>query len=191
MLVGGPLFLNADLDSYLRAQVAAIDEHVRTHVSTLHLEKTDIEIAEGLLPGACVAPLIVDFDHPQKDVREARTQINDAFHGRISIDGVRATRTFAFTGDSHLFHARTNPWSTTVPHGEIRGGSITIGVEGRNDPDTLRGELDRQEHLLRDCIENSRKQIERHNNDLKSLLTDAIARRRKTLEDIESLRNKI
>lgn len=190
MIVGEVLFRDRDLDSYLRAQVAAVDNHVRQHVGKADLEASDAEIAGRLLPAARVEPLIVDFDHPTKDAREARVQVHDTFDGPVTINGVRATRSFNFTGDAELFQLRPSPWSNS-PHGEVRGGRITIGIEGRNDPETLKREIDRQEQLLREYVGHSKAQIDRHNAELERLLIGAIARRRKTLTDIDALKDLI
>jgi hypothetical protein len=191
VIIGEALFRTNDLDSYLRAQVGAVDNHVRDHVTKADLAKTDAEIAQALLPGARVEKLQVDFEHPQKDVREARVQVHDVFDGRVTIDGVRATRSFAFTGDPGLFQLRTNPWSTSLPHGEVRGGRITIGMEGRNDAETLKREIDREEKTLREYVERSGAQIDAHNAQLEGLLTAAIARRRQTLAGIDALKDQI
>lgn len=191
MIIGEALFRDDGLDRYLRAQVGAIDDYVRQHVNKADLEDTDAEIARRLLPAARVEPLVVDFDHPEKDTREARVQVHDVFDGPVTINGVRATRSFAFTGDAGLFLLRTNPWSTGLPHGEIGRGRITIGIEGRNDPETLKREIDRQEQLLREYVGHSKAQIDRHNAELERLLIETIARRRKTLTDIDALKDLI
>lgn len=76
-----------------------------------------------------------------------------------------------------LFGLRANPGSTGLPHGEIGGGRITIGIEGRNDPETLKRETDRQEQFLREFVGQSLAQIDRRNAELERLLPEAIARR--------------
>lgn len=191
MLIGEALFRNGDLDNYLRAKIADVDNYVRQHVAKADLEKTDAEIAQRLLLAARVVPLVVDFDHPEKDVREAHVQGHDVINGRVTINGVRATRSFVFTGDADLFQLRTNPWSSGIPHGEVRGNTVIIGIEGRPDPDGLKTEIDRQEQYLREYVELSRAQIDRHNTALGRTFIEAIARRRQTLVGIEALKDRI
>lgn len=191
MIIGNALFLDRDLDSYLRAQVGAVDNHVRQHVSKADLVNTDAEIAQRLLPAARVEPLQVDFDNPQKDVSETRVQVRDHFSGTVVIDGVRATRSFAFTGDPGLFRLRTNPYSSVLPHGEIRNGRVVIGMEYRNDPETLKREIDSQERILREYVGYSKTQVDTHNHQLEALLTAAVARRRQTLAGVDALKDLI
>lgn len=191
MIIGNVLFLEESLDRYLRAQEGAVDNHVRQKVSRVDLIKSDAEIVHALLPDARVAPLKVDFDNPQKDVQEARVRVHDMFDGMVEIDGVRATRSFAFTGDPGLFRLRTNPYSTTLPHGEISIRRVIIGMSGRNDAETLKREIDRQEQLLREYVETSTKQIEVHNDKLGALLGEAVASRRQQLASLEDLKNRI
>lgn len=191
LIIGSPLFRNNDLDSYLRAQVGAIDNHVRQNVGNEELGKTDAEIAAGMMAEARVEPLHVDFDNPKKEAREARVQVSDTFSGRVTIDGVRATRSFAFTGDAGLFNLRTNPFSSVLPYGEVQSGRVTIGLEGSNDPETLKREIDRQEEILRQYVGYSKAQIDAHNAALEGPLTAAIARRRAHLASIGDLASKI
>ena len=191
MIIGDVLFLKPDLDSYLRAQVGAVDEHVRSHVGKADLGKSDADLAAQLLPAALVDPLVVDFDHPQKDVSEVRVRVRDPFMGDVEIDGVRAVRSFGFTGDPGLFQLRTNPFSTVFPYGVVGGGRVTIGIEGRNEPEALKQEIDRQEKLLRDYVGRSLAQVDKHNRSLGALLGEAVSRRRKTLAGLDDLRNKI
>jgi hypothetical protein len=191
LIIGNPLFRKNDLDSYLRAQLGAIDEHVRKSVGKNDLARSDAEIAQSLMAEAQVTPLIVDFENPMKAAREARVQVNDMFNGRVTIDGVCATRSFSFTGDRGLFDLRTNPYSSVLPYGDINGGRVTIGMEGRNEPETLKQEIDRQENILREYVGYAKAQVDAHNAKLEGMLVDAIARRRAHLASIDDLANKI
>ncbi|TCM51043.1 hypothetical protein C8J36_11050 [Rhizobium sp. PP-F2F-G48] len=191
MIIGKPLFRNNDLDGYLRAQVGAIDDHVRRNIGKDDLTKIDAEIVKSMMTEARVEPLQVEFDNPNKEAREARVQVSDTFSGRVTIDGVRATRSFAFTGDAGLFNLRTNPYSSVLPYGEVQAGRVTIGMEGRNDPETLKREIDRQEEILRQYVGYSKAQVDAHNNTLEGLLTASIGRRRAHLANINDLASKI
>lgn len=191
MIIGNPLFRNNDLDGYLRGQVGAIDEHVRRNVTKNDLVRTDAEIAQSMLAEAKVEPLVVDFDNPAKAVREARVQVKDMFSGPVTIDGVRATRSFSFSGDARLFDLRTNPYTSVLPYGEVTSGSVTIGMEGRSDPERLKREIDRQEEILREYVGYARSQVDAHNSRLEDLLAAAISRRRAHLTSIDDLASKI
>lgn len=109
MIIGDALFRNNDLDNYLRAQVGAVDEHVRKTVSKTDLGKTDSEIAQQHLPSARVEPLQVDFENPQKDVSEARVRVHDVFDG-----GARSTE-YARPAASHLRAIQLSFRSRPIP----------------------------------------------------------------------------
>lgn len=188
MLIGEPLFRQGDLGEYLRQQVAAIEPYVSKNVTSSDLERSDVEIAEALLREAKIDPLVIDFDNPSRNVEEARVRVHDMFDGVVEIDGVRATKAFRFTGESDLFRFRPNRWSNS-PHGVIRNGQVVIGIEGRNDADAIKGEIDRQESSLREHAENSSAQVAEHNAALEQQLIEAVARRRDRLGGIEKLRD--
>ena len=192
LVIGKPLFREGDLSNYLRAQEGAIESHVRTTVTKSDLSKSDAEIIAGMMPGARVNPIAISFDAVQKSVAEARIAVNDHFSGRVQIDGVRATRTFPFSGDAKLFDLRPNQWTTVLPYAEVRSGQVVIGFEGRaDDPESLRQELDRQEKYLSDYVEWSTKQVGEHNVRLEAMLGEAVARRRQHLSSLDDLASRI
>jgi len=192
MIIGDALFAERDLDNYLRGQKAAVDGHVRKHVQSKELQTSDdMTIVKRLLPDGLVAGLDVDFDNPVKDLKEARVTVRDHFHGNVEINGVRATRSFAFKGDQRLFSLLTNPYSMSLPHGRVVGNRIEIGMEGRPDAETLKREIDRNEQLLREFVAWSTHQVEEHNRQLEGLLTKAVAARRAELDRFSDLKNSI
>ncbi|WP_378946648.1 hypothetical protein [Mesorhizobium sp. ANAO-SY3R2] len=164
---------------------------MRQMIAKADLVKTDAEIVQLLLPGACVEPLEIDFDRAEKNVREVRVTVNDAFHGQVQIDGVRATRSFPFRGDRMLFTLRPNQWSSAIPYAEVGQASITIGIEGRNNAETIKQELDRQQKILGEYTEWSTTLINQHNARLEGLLAAAVARRREHLASLEDLKSRI
>ena len=192
MYVGEALFRNSSLSDYLRGQVSAIDNHVRNSLNKSDLSKTDAEIVDQMLAQARVAPLAVDFDHPEKDVREARIQVGDVFGGRGMVDGVIATRRYRFTGQAELFGMRPSSWSTMLPYGRVEFDHVVIGWSGRgDDAEAIKTELDSQEKTLREYVGNSVRQIEEHNQQLQGLLAQAVANRRQQLQGLDDLKGKL
>ncbi len=187
-MFGDWLFRTGDLGDYLRQQDAAIEPHIRQHVHKGDLVRTDEEIADQQLVQALVEPLKVDFEHPTKKVAERRINLPDGFGGWDEVDGVCATRAFSFTGDSSLFRLRPNQFSSG-PRGEVRGNSVVVGAVGRNDPASLKQELDRQEAALREYVGNSNSQVASHNATLKSKIMEAVARRRRQLGELDKLKD--
>ena len=188
MIIGEALFRKADLSAYLRQQVDAIGPHVRHNVNSGDLAKTDEELAAAMLPQALVAPIVIDFNNPTKDVVEAQVTVNDLFSGRVQVSGVRVTKSFTFEGDRRLLDMRPSGWSNS-PRATVGGNRIILGYEGRNEPQTIKDELEREESSLREYVATSTRDIEAHNAKLPAMLKEAVAARRKQLIDIDNLKN--
>ena len=185
-MFGEPLFRSADLSAYLHEQNAQIERHVRQSVQQSDLSKTDEEIAEQLLIQLRVDGLVVDFDHPKSCVKEKIvTVLND--DQPVETGGVMVTYSFKFTGQRDLFKMRGTLFSTT-PRGEVSNDVIVVGFEGKDDHGRIKQELDKQTEALRACVADSSTQIEIHNAALKAKLLEAVARRRRELDNVEALK---
>jgi hypothetical protein len=190
---GDWLFRREDLDlgEYLRQLDAEIEPHIRQHVNKGDLVKTDEEIADRQMVQAIVGGLNVDFDNPTKEVVEQRVVVFDGYGGRFEVDGVCATRSFRFTGDRGLFERRPTSVASSI-RGEIRGNSIIIAAEGqKEDAARLKQQLDSQETTLRECVAKSAAQVETHNEALKAKIMQAVAKRRKHLGELDTLKDRI
>ncbi|MCW2318849.1 hypothetical protein M2322_004418 [Rhodoblastus acidophilus] len=188
MMFGEALFRKSELSDYLRQQAASIEQHVGKNVREADLSEPDEMIVSKLLEQAVVSPLHVDFENPTKDAQEHPLLVSDGFGGTVKINGVRATRAFAFTGDKNLFELRPNRWGD-YPRGELRRNLVVVGVEGRPDAELLKQEMDRQETALREYVSNSTAEINVHNEALAGKILDAVKRRRAQLSKIENLKD--
>ncbi|MDL2409956.1 hypothetical protein PY650_30940 [Rhizobium calliandrae] len=189
MIIGDPLFWDRSLGSYLDAQVGAVDNHVRQHMTSAHLEMDDDAIVAMMLPGGKVGSLNVDFDNPDRDVKEQQVRVRDHFRGEVVIDGVRVTKSFRFSGDRAVFTLRPSSFDTSPPHGYVRDGYVTLGYEGHNDPETIKRLIAEQEAQLRKYVGQSKVEVDAHDARLPVLLKAAVERRRKALTEIEMLKD--
>jgi prepilin-type processing-associated H-X9-DG protein len=188
MLLGNALFVDGHLSDYLHAQNAALAPYVENIMASQGNDASESELVSTVLEQAAVVPLSVAFDKVTKDVQPAKIRMND--YGRdIEIDGVSATRTYPFTGESEFFRLRPNTFTSVIPYGVISRGSITIGVQGANEPDRLKTEMQRQEGLLRQYVDWQCGQVEEHNRALRPQVERLVGARRKHLEGVAKLKD--
>lgn len=187
MITGDVLFWKNDLGSYLRAQVNAVEDHVRKYMTAASLDQSDDEIVARMLQDAMVGSLSIDFDNPQRDVKESRVTVRDHFSGNVTIDGVRVTKSFKFTGDSNLFNFRPSTFDTSPPHGTVQSGRVILGYEGRNDPDSIKRSIADQEKQLKQYAEWSKANVDAHDAQLPALLKSSVERRRMSLQELSKL----
>jgi hypothetical protein len=190
MYIGNPLFVNGHLSDYLQGQERALAPYVDKILAGQGAVADDAALIAGIVEKAAIAPLAVAFEKVEKDVQPAKVRVRD--YGRdIEIDGVRATYTFPFTGEPELFRLQPNTFTSVIPYGTVDRGTITLGIEGRNDPESIKREIKNQEELLRSYVDWQRKQIEDHNNALRPRVEQLVAARRKHLEGVARLKDMI
>lgn len=187
MITGKPLFWEGSLSSYLRAQVDAIEGHVRKHMTTDHLGMDDDTIVATMMNQAKVGSLNVDFDNPERSVKEQRVRVRDHFRGEVVIDGVRVTKSFSFSGHHDLFGLRPSAYDASPPRGDVGYGRVTLGYEGRNDPDAIKSSIADQETQLKNYLQWSKADVDAHDERLPALLKSAVQQRRKALSEISRL----
>ncbi len=135
MVLGDLLFYRRDevaLDDALRHRGEQI---VRNAVDGL-LDKafstqTDDALTENVARELSIEPLKVSFDQGRAEVKEITLEVRNVFGDHAQVKGLRATKTFQFTGDSQLWHLRPNPYDLNPPHGEIVGHTLVLGMEVR------------------------------------------------------------
>ncbi|MGO7975793.1 hypothetical protein ACC705_32935 [Rhizobium ruizarguesonis] len=187
MITGNVLFGKGDLGAYLRGEVAAIDDHVRRHMNATQLELDDDVLAAAMMEDAKVGSLSIDFENPEKSTEEIKVVVKDNFRGSVEIEGVRVTKSFAFSGDAGLFNMAPSKTDSSRPRGVVDHGRVKVVYEGRRDPDAIKSSIADQEAQLRRYIEWSREEVDAHDQSLPRLLKAAIVRRRKVLGEIGEL----
>ncbi|TBA38408.1 hypothetical protein [Rhizobium ruizarguesonis] len=187
MILGGALFWKASLSGYLRGQLSGIENHVRSNMSAAHLGSTDDEVVTSMIDHARVGSLTVDFENPDRTVKEKRISVRDHFSGTVEIDGVSVIKSFQFSGHEPLFDLRPNSYDTAPPHGIVSRGRVAIGYEGRNDPDEIKSAIADQEAQLKKYLDWSKAEVDTHDQSLPRLLKAAVERRRQALIELSKL----
>jgi hypothetical protein len=190
MHIGDPLFARGSLSSYFEQNVAALRPFVEKYLSANSPGDDEEKFIAAIAAQACIQPLTIDFANPSKDVESVRVRVRD-WGREFEIDGVRATRTFSFSGDSGLFQLRPNRWTSVIPYGVVSHGRLTIGIEDRNDPASLKSYLDDQQNMLRDYTMWQEENIREHNSALEPKIRGLVGARIKHLRDVQDLRDLI
>ena len=186
MIEGEPMFRGGNLSEYLQNEVAAIDERVRNLPSETFQTSDDGQIVAKLATGVRLAELQVDFSNPRRASAPAQVRVHDTFSGMVTIDGLRATKSFPFQGDENLLYLRPSSWGG-VPHARVEGRAIVITYEGRADQEAVKREFAQHESHLKDNVNWVNQEIERHNEMLPRLLLEAVKRRRQNLESVRNI----
>lgn len=197
-VVGELLFYRRDqfdLDTALRGQIESLRQRVDKLPDRFFADKSDDEIADIIAKEAAIKPLDVDFAAARPSVEETQVEVNDRFgfeRGPTRVPALRATNTIPFKGDANLWRLRTNPFDMNPPHGEVRGGNLTVGItlpaqqaEGAaaHIEDTIKRI---QEYLARQVD-----QIEKHNAGIAGAAIQAIKLRRQRLGSAADLLKKL
>ena len=188
--VGNALFCRRHLSDWFQHNTASLRDATNKHVDSESPDISDEALVQRILEEASFAPLSINFDGVQKKVSPARVSMRD-FDREIEIDGVRAIRTYPFQGEKDLFETQPSTWTTVQPYGAVSAGTLTIGIEGPNDPEHLKRELDGMEKSLRDHVGWINKDIEQYNATLAPKIVNHVNTRRAYLASIAQLKDGI
>jgi len=93
--------------------------------------KTDDALAQSVANNLKIEPLNVAFDQGHAEVKEISLDVRDVFGDRARVKGLRATKTFQFTGDRYLWELRPNPYDMNPLHGDVSGQKLVLGMDVR------------------------------------------------------------
>ncbi len=132
--VGSHLFVRPDraslhmwLEAYARQEIAkAVDALPDGAFGTRTNEELAIQIAGDL----AVAPLVVAWDHAEREVTEHTIREQDSFgRGMMQRKGLRGVKKYSYTGPSVLWQLLPSTYSSNLPQAQISGQFLIIGVE--------------------------------------------------------------
>jgi len=187
MYLGKALFRDRPLSSFLSQREGSLGGAVEQHMNR-NPGLSDEEIVTYVAEQMKVTPLQIDFANFTKDVQEAKVRVED-YRRDTLIDGVRASRSYPFTGDTTLFQLMPSTHSSVLPYGVVSGKTVTMGIEGRKDLDMLKRELENLEKTLRSYVDFQRGEIEQFNARLTATVDNLVKQRRKHQAEIAGLRD--
>ncbi len=185
------LFLIDDLDAQLRGRQQSVAGAVDAIPKDQFLMSSDQEIADYVVSGLTVIPLVLRED--AKSMTQTETQIdvsgdsNRYFspgrRGPHYIPGTRVEINIPFSGEDWLFRYRTNPYSSSLPRAEVSQRTLRLIIEQPHDADlsAFKTRYERELSLIREYVGWSSNQVAGYNSSLPALALQAISHRRDRL----------
>jgi hypothetical protein len=182
-----------DLDGVLRHQGdAGVRQAVEALTEGEMTTASDDVLVQRLLTKTEVVPLAVAFEKGEAQVAEITVDTQSEFGGRIRIKGLRATKTFPFTGDADLWHLKTNPYDLNPPRGIVDRRVVTVGIEVRDhEGNQAAAYIEESIARIKEYMQRQETQIAGFKSRLPSLILPVIHRRRQTLGKAADLLNKL
>jgi len=197
------LFRTHDLSDFLRAREANVQEMIDEVRRDQFLATADDTLVEHMLSQLEVVPIELHEERTEMAQQESRMDVSSDRRrnpfgdpGPIYVASLRVTVTAPYTGDHELWHCRPSSWRLTGPRGRVRQpgpdgvGYLEIDVERPADfePTEFKQRLDDTLKDVRFYLDSQRKQVEEHNRMLPNRIREAVAHRRKRLEQHAAVR---
>jgi len=142
------LFCQFDLDSELRERVLGVQKEVDSINKNTFLSTPTEVIADNVVSGLILEPLQLHIENmARSEAKECDVDVTGDPHRYFSTDrgphyvkGIRFSINIPFTGDSMLWGGKTNPWSSSLPVGEVKSngrdksGLLVMNIEVPNCP---------------------------------------------------------
>jgi len=186
------LFSKNQLSRVLEAHLSKVQEKVDSIPRDQFMVASEDELIDHIKSDMTVNA--IELNEANMVANEEEIQIEFPSHyndGRIlKSPGIRFTISIPFSGDSPLWELCPSHYSSVFPIGSLRssrdnfGGFLDIVIEQRTGepPEQIKGEFDRNLSLIRDYLNNQRRDIEQANKRLETLIPQAIRARRERLE---------
>ena len=134
-VLGELLFHRRDgvgLDDVLRHQgEQGVRDAVDGLPDTVFSSESDDALTGRLVKQLSIEPLKLLLDQAKAEVKEITLEIQDVFHERARVKGLRATKAIPFTGDPNLWAFRPNPYDFNPPYGQVSGQKVILGMDVR------------------------------------------------------------
>ena len=182
------LFTEPELDAQLHRRRLQIPATVDGIPEARFLIANDQEVVEHVIQQLFVEPIVLQLDARTMTPTETQVDVSDVpspFPLRGSFrPGTRVDIDIPYTGEDWIFRYRTSPFSYTFPHAEVTRGSLRISISLPHDAESeqFKEEYDRELCLLSTCVDRSHVQVTAYNEDLGSLVPQAVADRRARLD---------
>jgi hypothetical protein len=195
--VGSALFLRSDrvnlrawLDFRGNQEVRrAVDALSNSAFTTQTDEELENEIGKDLL----VEPLHVEVDRAERNVVEVPVTIEDPFgRGPIKRMGLRALKRIPFSGNPELWQLMPSSYGTQLPHGQITGDNLIVGVDLQDsEADRAPACLEQQIATVNVYLHRQAADIAAFNDSLPSRIRPQLQQRRALLAKASDLLNRL
>jgi hypothetical protein len=186
-VIGEILFFSkrgrADLSDVLRHN---LEKEVPNKVEKLpasHFEaKPDEELIAAVVKECQAEPLVLRLGEADADVKERSVTVRDVFGDTVTVPGLRVAKTVPFDGEAAFFNLQPSSWDMNPPYGEVRGGTLSVGMEVReSESEAAMKHIEDMLAKVQVNIDRQMGQIDEHNRQLPGVVAAAIQRRRASL----------
>jgi hypothetical protein len=184
-VIGEPLFYNANgagIDDAIRTQEPKTRAMVDQIADRVFDSQSDEEIIAKIVAEARFDPLVVNFEGAVANVEETTLEVRDSFgweRGTVPVPAFRVTKAIPFTGDAGIWRLMTGQWSSSMPHGEVRGDKLIVGIVVRTQQaDEAKAYLDRTIEQIGKYVPRQKAQIDAYNESLPGLVRPLVELRR-------------
>lgn len=191
------LFCNNDLSDVLRRHLETAQQNVDQVPQEQFLASDEEVILEHVFTEMEIQLLEIYEDRMEMEQTESKMDVSHDWRRnpfnedrRVMVPSVRVTVTIQFSGCKELWHLKPNHWRSPFPRGHVRPpghdgiGYLDLVIERPADtnPEAFKKTVDESLEGIHFYLQGQQKQLEQHHNDLKNRIKEAIARRRKHLE---------
>jgi hypothetical protein len=169
-----------DLDTKLRHQGdAGIRKLVEQLPESDFTTASDDTLTARIVSEATIHPLQVSLDAGEPHVEAVTMRVRTMFGDQIQVKGLRATKSFPFTGDRTLWYLRTNSYDFNPPHGTIDQRNLVLGIEVQeHEGDQAAAHIENSIRVIKEWLQRQEAQIAAFNASLPARVLPLVQQRR-------------
>jgi hypothetical protein len=183
------LFVTNDLSDILKNTAQGVVNEVESLEANRFLNTAPEDLKTYLVEKYFVSPIkllhdrwYVDSQEVKVDVRHDRMRWIDDTSRPVMVPGERIEVHVPFDGESDLFYARSNTWTTTSPRAAIKNNELILRYDSPADqPREVRPLVDKDLLDIEQYLGWQRPMIDAHNASLPAKVEQAIQQRRARL----------
>lgn len=197
------LFYNKDLSDVLQGYLDSAQQYVEKIPQDQFLGTDDDTLSEYVFSDMEVQPIVLYEDRMEMEQTESKMDVSGDYRrnpfndGRpIIVPSVRVTVTIPFSGCKELWYLKPSTWRTSIPNGSVQEpgddgiGQLNLVIERPADckPQEYKSAKDSAIGDIHFYLGNQQRQLAEHHNALRNKIREAMARRRKHLEQHDAVR---
>ncbi len=182
------LFRSQEGEDYFVTVKTNIMKDIESLPENQFLSSTEDEIFDYIFSKYEITPLEI-YEDKMFAQHEDTKVIYGNYEYQEEYDGLKFNIQLPFTGDSELWYTTPSTWTTTFPEGSIRpdtkGSGVLVfdfAVILEEDPNTSNKHIERNLKYIKYYLEEQRKDVERFNNNIITVVKESIEIRKRKLD---------
>lgn len=175
----GILFYDIDLVATLDAQRRSIESDINSIDQNRLLNTATDDLVQYFIEKNRVEAPKLLLDQWTVESREGSQRVRD-FGREITVAVQQLIVRIPYEGEGQLFQARPNTYSSVFPRGRYDQKALTlvVNVNTGGTPESTRATIDREVQSVQQYLTWIQSNVDSHNNQLRPIVEDVIARRR-------------